>query len=197
MLPRYKALSLTLDVTADVTVMPGVARDIPYAIEGASENVQIETIAEGVKTAIVKTDTFSGKITVTIGENLEDGAKVLVFVIDKGQTVMQRITFENSVITITESTAGEISYAGGGFTIDLMTNADIEILIPSEASSWISFPASTKAVTHVQKVVNIAANEGGSRSATITVKDKYNPVSKDVTILQQSHQDYYESQNGV
>lgn len=193
MLPRYKALSLTLDVTVNVTVMPGTARDVPYTIDGASEDVQIETIAEGVKAAIVKTDTFSGKITVTIGENLEDGAKVLVFVIDKGQTVMQRITFENSVITIAESTVGEISYVGGEFTIDLMTNAEIEILIPSEVSGWITLPASTKGVAHLQKIVNIAANKGGSRTATITVKDKYNPVSRDVTILQQCHPDYYES----
>lgn len=201
MLPRYKALSLTLDVTENVTVMPGTARDIPYVIGGASEDVQIETIAEGVKATIVKTDAFSGKIMVSIGDTLEDGAKVLVFVVDKGQTVMSRITFENSVITVTESNAGEISYADGEFTIDLMTNADIEILIPSEVSSWITLPTSTKAVTHVQKVVNIAANDGGSRLATITVKDKYNPVSKDVTILQQCHPDYYESsdysKNGV
>lgn len=201
MLPRYKSLSLTLDVAEDVTVMPGVVRDIPYAIEGASEDVQIETIAEGVKATVVKTGAFSGKIAVTIGETLETEAKVLVFVVDKGQTVMQRITFENSVITVTENTAGEISYTGGEFTIDLMTNAAIEILIPSEASSWITLPTSTKAITHVQKVVDIAANEGGRRSATITVKDKYNPVSKDVTILQQCHPDYYESsdysKNGV
>lgn len=191
--PRYKPLSLILNMAEGVTVVANSHREITYRIDGASESVQIETVSEGVKAIVNKVDSFSGSIDITIGDAIEDGAKVLVFVVDKGQTVMQKLTFENSVITVTESTAGEISYAGGEFTIDLMTNADVEILIPSEASSWITLPTSTKAVTHVQKVVNIAANEGRSRLATITVKDKFNPVSKDVTILQQSHPDYYES----
>ena len=191
--PRYKSLSLILSMAEGVTVVTGSHREIAYRIEGASESVQIETVSEGVKAMVNKVDSFNGSIDVTIGETIEDDAKVLVFVVDKGQTVMQKLTFENSVITVTESTAGEISYAGGEFTIDLMTNADVEILIPSEASSWVSLPVGTKAVSHIQKSVTFAANEGASRTVTLTVKDKYNPVSRDVTVLQQCHPDYYES----
>lgn len=190
---RYKALSLNLEKTEAIIVTPGSIRDISYTIEGASEDVQIETIAEGVKATIVKNDAFSGKITVSIGEELEDGSKVLVFVVDKGQTIMRKLTFENSIITVTENTAGRISYEGGEFTINLMTNADIEIIIPSEASSWISLPYTTKSVEHVQRSIIVAPNKGASRSATLTVKDKFNPVSKDVTILQSEHPDFYES----
>lgn len=191
--PRYKPLSLILSIAEGVTVVNNSHREIAYRIEGASESVQIETISEGVKAMVNKVDSFNGSIDVTIGETIEDDAKVLVFVVDKGQTVMQKLTFENSVITVTESTAGEISYVGGEFTIDLMTNADVEILIPSEASSWVSLPVGTKAVSHIQKSVTFAANEGASRTVTLTVKDKYNPVSRDVTVLQQCHPDYYES----
>lgn len=191
--PRYKPLSLILSIAEGVTVVNNSHCEIAYRIEGASESVQIETISEGVKAMVNKVDSFNGSIDVTIGETIEDDAKVLVFVVDKGQTVMQKLTFENSVITVTESTAGEISYVGGEFTIDLMTNADVEILIPSEASSWVSLPVGTKAVSHIQKSVTFAANEGASRTVTLTVKDKYNPVSRDVTVLQQCHPDYYES----
>lgn len=192
-LPRYKAISLKINGTEGITVSPGNTREITYAIEGASEDVQIETIAEGVKATVVKTDAFSGKIKVSIGETLEEGAKVLVFVVDKGQTVMRKLSFENSIITVTENTASGISYAGGIYNIDLMTNADIEILIPSEASSWISLPSTTKSIEHIQRSVVVAPNEGLSRSVTITIKDRFNPVSKDITIFQSEHPDFYES----
>lgn len=55
-------------------------------------------VAEGVKASVVKSDIFTGKVSVTIGDTLEEGAKVLVFVVDKGQTVMQRLSFENSIM---------------------------------------------------------------------------------------------------
>ena len=192
-LPRYHAFTLTLDMEGDISATPGAVKDIAYSIGGATESVQIETIAEGVKASVLKTDAYSGKIRVVIGDVLEDGAHVLIFVVDRGETIMRKLTFENSVINVTANTAGEIDYTGGEFVIDLMTNADVEILIPSEASSWVSIPAGTKSVRNEQKRVVFAANENGSRSVTLTVKDRNNPVSKDITILQQANPDCYES----
>ncbi len=192
-LPRYRAFTFTLDMEGDIRATPGAIKDIAYTIDGATESVQIETIAEGVKASVAKTDAFSGKIHVVIGDVLEDGAHVLIFVVDRGETIMRKLSFENSVITVTENTAGEIDYTGGEFLIDLMTNADVEILIPSEASSWVSLPADTKSVRNEQKRVVFTANENGSRSVTLTVKDRNNPVSKDITILQQANPDSYES----
>ena len=192
-LPRYHAFTLTLDMEGDISATPGAEKDIAYTIGGATESVQIETIAEGVKASVLKTNAISGKIHVVIGDALEDGAHVLIFVVDRGETIMRKLTFENSVINVTANTAGEIDYTGGEFVIDLMTNADVEILIPSEASSWVSIPAGTKSVRNEQKRVVFAANENGSRSVTLTVKDRNNPVSKDITILQQANPDCYES----
>ena len=192
-LPRYHAFTLTLDMEGDISATPGAVKDIAYSIGGATESVQIETIAEGVKASVLKTDAYSGKIRVVIGDVLEDGAHVLIFVVDRGETIMRKLTFENSVINVTANTAGEIDYTGCEFVIDLMTNADVEILIPSEASSWVSIPAGTKSVRNEQKRVVFAANENGSRSVTLTVKDRNNPVSKDITILQQANPDCYES----
>lgn len=192
-LPRYRAFILTLDMEGDISATPGAIKDIAYTIDGATESVQIETIAEGVKASVLKTNATSGKIHVVIGDMLEDGAHVLIFVVDRGETIMRKLTFENSVINVTANTAGEIDYTGGEFVIDLMTNADVEILIPSEASSWVSIPAGTKSVRNEQKRVVFAANENGSRSVTLTVKDRNNPVSKDITILQQANPDCYES----
>lgn len=192
-LPRYRAFILTLDMEGDISATPGAIKDIAYTIDGATESVQIETIAEGVKASVLKTNATSGKIHVVIGDTLEDGAHVLIFVVDRGETIMRKLTFENSVINVTANTAGEIDYTGGEFVIDLMTNADVEILIPSEASSWVSHPAGTKSVRNEQKHVVFAANENGSRSVTLTVKDRNNPVSKELTILQQAHPDCYES----
>lgn len=192
-LPRYQAFTFTLDMEGDISATPGAIKDIAYTIDGATESVQIETIAEGVKASVLKTSAISGKIHVVIGDVLEDGAHVLIFVVDRGQTIMRKLTFENSIINVTANTAGEIDYTGGEFVIDLMTNADVEILIPSEASSWVSLPAASKSVRNEQKRVVFTANENGSRSVTLTVKDRNNPVSKDITILQQANPDCYES----
>ena len=181
--PKHRGLSIEISETDGVGVSPGTSRRLPYTISGASENVQIEAIAEGAQSLVIPKDKFTGEIQITAGATLAENARVLVFVADGETVILRKITLEQSSIQIQEAAARQVPYSGGEITIDILTNTEIEIEIPDNAASWITLVPDTKSHLLSRKL-SVAANEGAERTATLTVRDKHSSLHEELTVLQ-------------
>ena len=191
--PKYKQLDLVIEEPQGSGMAVGSVRDIPYSIKGASEDVQIETVAEGVKATVIPKDRYSGIIRVVGNEDLDGEAKVLVFVVDNGTTIMRKLIFEDRVLTVEEGAAREVSYLGGEVSLNVMTNTDFVVIVPDEASSWVSVSQDTKAAHSVTVRLFFEENQSVARAVTLNIKDVYSDYSLEYTVLQHENPDSYVS----
>ena len=133
----YKGFGIAFETTSDF-LTPGQSVDVPFVLTGADENTVVEAIAQGNwKAEVTLEGTTGGKVTVTAPEDSVTG-RVIVLANDGGtKTVMKTLTFLSGVMNVSTQSQ-EVYRAGGTVTFDVQTNLEYEVMIPEEASSWIS-----------------------------------------------------------
>ncbi|MBR6631606.1 MAG: hypothetical protein IKK89_06655 [Alistipes sp.] len=151
--------------------------EVSYTVDTVAERVEVEAIAAKnvADVEVVKGEGNTGVINITVGEN-EGESKVLVFVGDETRVIMRSITITSDAISFEANTTIEAPAAGGEVELAFISNEEVNVVIPEEAT-WISVAEATRTVVEKKSLtLNIEANEGVQREATVLLEAKNNPA---------------------
>lgn len=155
----------------------GCIFEVSYTVDTVAERVEVEAIAAKnvADVEVVKGEGNTGVINITVGEN-EGESKVLVFVGDETRVIMRSITITADAISFEANTTIEAPAAGGEVELAFISNEEVNVVIPEEAT-WISVAEATRTVVEKKSLtLNIEANEGVQREATVLLEAKNNPA---------------------
>lgn len=150
-LPRYKAVSITFDVqeqgiSAELTVQ------IPYTLKGATDKTTVSASSDGnYKVKLENQTSDGGIITVTAPDSYVDGYINVLVSDGNGYTSLNVINFYEWEMNISSLEEGQpLTYSiptdGGQITIPLDVNFDYEVVIPEDATDWVSATIKSRAV---------------------------------------------------
>ena len=164
-----RKLEITFDNTDDIAVIAGESCKVNYTITSSESEVHIATIAQnGWKASVTKSTEKAGYITVYAPNPLTT-EPIIVLVSDANTTIMRSLTFVDGVTTIaTESYA--ITNEATTLSVNVTTNLNYTVNIPSYASSWISLQGISTRATVRNDVINLNIKENttkSSRTATL------------------------------
>ena len=151
--------------------------EVSYTVDTVAERVEVEAIAAKnvADVEVVKGEGNTGVINITVGEN-EGESKVLVFVGDETRVIMRSITITAEAISFEANTTIDAPAAGGEVELAFISNEEVNVVIPEEAT-WISVAEATRTVVEKKSLtLNIEANEGVQREATVLLEAKSNPA---------------------
>lgn len=179
-LPRLCELSVELGETpADIA--PGSTFIVEYVISGGSGNAELTCIGEHGWTASITAETsHNGGIRIKAPETLTDG-KIILFASENDVTIMKAILFEGNFdqghCMSSKYDYYELDGTGGYVEVQLTTDQDYSVEIPSEARSWVSH-TDTRALRTDKVILGISANAPAmpAREAEITFKGEYDSV---------------------
>lgn len=162
-LPRQAAFSLNIANT-EVVVLPGETVKVAYTINGATETTAVYAVADGGFSVKVEAASVAeGNLAITAPSPLTDG-KVVVFAGDNTHAAMQVLTFEEGALTLVSDTYN-VEQAGGVVEVPVVTNLDYKVEVSAD---WIKY-TETKAMREETLVLNVAANTGDEREATVSL----------------------------
>lgn len=151
--------------------------EVSYTVDTVAERVEVEAIAAKnvADVEVVKGEGNTGVINITVGEN-EGESKVLVFVGDETRVIMRSITITAEAVSFEANTTIDAPAAGGEVELAFISNEEVNVVIPEEAT-WISVAETTRTVVEKKSLtLNIEANEGVKREATVLLEAKNNPA---------------------
>lgn len=143
-------------------------------------------IKQATKSKALGTKDFNFTILANEDFDKRDG-----YIMVQGNSLTEKIYIyqaQKNQLILTEDSYN-IPATGKDITVELRTNVDYEVTIPSNATSWIS-QITTKAIRTDQLKFHITKNEGNSRDAKIVIKDKNSDLSDTLFIVQGSNSDY-------
>ena len=164
-----RKLEITFEETEDIAILAGDACKVNYTITSSESEVHIATIAQnGWKASVTKSTEKTGYITV-YAPNPLTSEPIIVLVSDANTTIMRSLTFVDGVTNIaTKSYA--ITNEATTLSVNVSTNLNYTVSIPSTASGWISLENITTRATVRNDVINLNIKENtatSSRKATL------------------------------
>lgn len=172
-----KVTPLEIEFESISDAVTGSLVKVGYTITTTAERVEVEAIAAKnvADVEVVKGEGNTGVINITVGEN-EGESKVLVFVGDETRVIMRSITITADAISFEANTTIDAPAAGGEVELAFISNEEVNVVIPEEAT-WISVAEATRTVVEKKSLtLNIEANEGVQREATVLLEAKNNPA---------------------
>ena len=164
-----RKLEITFEDTEDIAILAGGFCKVNYTVTSSESEVHIATIAQnGWKASVTKSTEKTGYITVYAPNPLTT-EPIIVLVSDANTTIMRSLTFVNGVTNIaTKSYA--ITNEATTLSVNVSTNLNYTVSIPSTASGWISLENITTRATLRNDVINLNIKENtatSSRKATL------------------------------
>lgn len=164
-----RELEITFDETEYIAILAGGSCKVNYTITSSESEVHIATIAQnGWKASVTKNTEKTGYITV-FAPNPLTSEPIIVLVSDANTTIMRSLTFVGGVTNIaTKSYA--ITNEATTLSVNVSTNLNYTVSIPSTASSWISLNNITTRAAVRNDVINLNIKENtatSSRKATL------------------------------
>ena len=164
-----RKLNIEFDNLENIGIVAGGTCKVNYVITQSAPPVHIATIAQnGWRANVTKTSETEGYITV-YAPNPLTSEPIVVFVSDENTTIMRSMSFVKGVTTIATK-AYAITSEATTLNIDVQTNLDYTVNIPTEANSWISLKDITTRATMRNDVIKLDIEENvskSSRSATL------------------------------
>ena len=164
-----RKLEITFEDTENIAILAGGSCKVNYTITSSESEVHIATIAQnGWKASVTKSTEKTGYITV-YAPNPLTSEPIIVLISDANTTIMRSLTFVDGVTNIaTKSYA--ITNEATTLSVNVTTNLNYTVSIPSSASSWISLKNITTRATVRNDVINLNIKENtttSSRTATL------------------------------
>ena len=164
-----RKLNIEFGDIENIGIVAGGTCKVNYVITQSAPPVHIATIAQnGWRANVTKTSENEGYITV-YAPNPLTSEPVIVLVSDENTTIMRSLSFVEGVTTIVTK-AYAITSEATTLNIDVQTNLDYTVNIPTEANSWISLKDITTRATMRNDVIKLDVEENTSktsRSATL------------------------------
>ena len=164
-----RKLEITFEDTEDIAILAGGSCKVNFTITSSESEVHIATIAQnGWKASVTKSTEKTGYITVYAPNPLTT-EPIIVLVSDANTTIMRSLTFVDGVTSIT-TTSYALTNEATTLSVNVLTNLDYTVSIPSTASSWISLQGISTRATVRNDVINLNIKENtttSSRTATL------------------------------
>ena len=180
-------LSISFDIEEDTALIAGSTIKINYTITNSSSECHIATIAQNGWSAVVtKSSDKEGYITVTSPKPLTN-SPIIVLVSNSVTTIMRTLSFVHGFASI-ETDSYSVSFDATTLDINVQSNLDYTIEIPSSASSWISVKSVTTRATVRNDVITLTVAENTDASArTATIGLLYDGITVgNIKVYQQS-----------
>lgn len=127
-------------------------------------------------------DTKSITVNVSSNDTYDERSATITINVDGLQKDITVLQSERKVIKLSNKTAS-LTSDSQILEVELNTNVDYEVVIPENAKSWIS-NTTTKALRTEKLLLNIANNNGETRSTEIYVINKITNLNDTLTITQ-------------
>ena len=162
-------LSISFDIEEDAALIAGSTVKVNYTITNSDSECHIATIAQNGWSAVVtKSREKEGYITVTSPKPFTN-SPIIVLVSNSVTTIMRTLSFVDGFASV-ETDSYSVPFDATTLDINVQSNLDYTIEIPSSASSWISVKSVTTRATVRNDVITLTVaenNEASVRTATI------------------------------
>ena len=140
-LSRYKAVSIAFD-RQEQGISAGAIVRIPYTLEGATDKTVVSASSDGnYKVKLENQTSGGGVVTVSAPNPYVDGYITVLVSDGNGYTSLHVIRFYEWKISISSSDE-PITYGmladGGNVSVPLDINFDYDVVIPTDATGWVS-----------------------------------------------------------
>ena len=164
-----RKIEIKFDIEEDMIFVAGATIKVNYTIASLESEVHIATIAQnGWSAVITKVNELEGYITVTSPE-IFTNSPIIVLVSNSVTTIMRTLSFVEGFASV-ETDSYSVSYDATTIDINVRSNLNYTVEIPSSASSWISVKSiKSRAVVRNDVItLDIAENkETDARTETI------------------------------
>ena len=179
-------LGIRFSESEDIGVSAGETKTIEYTIVNGSAGTLVKVFGQnGWNAKVQKTDASKGSIIVTAPSPLVEGEIVVLVYEGDSKTVVRFLNFIKGTISAPKEA---YSFLGkeGTYEVNLDTNVDYDVNIPTEASSWLSYDGvQTKAMRRDRLGFHAAQNFGPDpRTAVVTITDKAKENTVKISITQ-------------
>lgn len=182
-IPMIPELSITFSKEDEVAVTLNSTKSVEYTIVSKSENPIIEVLSSAdLKAKVSKMDSHHGSIDIIIGNVVDEYSKVVVLVSDSTRVIMRTLYFEEMGLQVSGQNEKTVSSAGGAIDLEFLSNTDCYVEIP-DSITWLT-TGSTKAMRQQTITLEIQANAGDERVATVTVRAAESSLFATYTIRQ-------------
>lgn len=183
---QIKALDITFDTT-EKACMAGASVYIGYTIVGGDAETAVEAWGDGGWSAsVVCESATAGKIKVTAPADATSGKVVVLVTSGAGGVKMKSLHFVEGILTNIHDTY-EVVWETCTLNINLKTNLNYTVNIPTEVQEWISLAQTRSAVRNETLTFSIAENpEEMVRSATLDIIGECGDVLQSFEIVQKA-----------
>lgn len=179
-------LGIRFSESEDIGVAAGETKEIEYSILNGSSGTVVKVFGQnGWDARVQKIDASKGTIVVNVPSPLVEGEVVVLAYEGDSKTVVRFLNFVKGTISA-PSEAYSFSGKEGVYEVNLNTNVDYSVSIPSEAASWLSYSGvQTKAMRQDKLGFHCSQNFGPDpRSAVVTISDKAKENTVKISITQ-------------
>lgn len=188
--PKQVSLSIAFETDDLVVMAPNSTRDIKYTVTSVLPDVEVEALSSGDLEVMVipdETDKKKGLIRVkALGDVISEYSKVVVLVSNGEKVIMKTLKFEEEQIEVMDEAQLFCGASGGVIDLLYLANVDCDVMIPTDAKSWISVVPQSKALQQRSVRLQVAANEGGQREAVIILQNSNGSMKLEYTISQKA-----------
>lgn len=192
----YNSLDIEFDSDDLLLMIGNQTKAIGYKITSNIQDVEIEVMTSAdIKAKIInkdKSNPLIGEIQIITGAVIDtEYSKVVVIVTNGERIIMRKFLFTDEGLEVMDNAEKIAESYSGEMALEFISSVPYEVIIPSEAQSWISYNPTKAAELH-SIVISLAKNEGYARSADITVRSTDGSLSAVFNIRQKSDREFIE-----
>lgn len=194
-LPKESKLDILFNTSEYIVVNEGESYEVSYTLRGADSTTKVAAMAQdNYSVKVVPANYQSGKIVVTAPSADLKESQVLVFVSKGTQTIMRALYFSDSVLNVSTN-AVQLGCEAKDFAVEVTTNLDYTVYIPTSARSWLSV-ASTRAIREETLAFSATENTSTSRRSTIVELRNNGKIMQSIAINQEAGKSVVSLANG-
>ena len=184
-IPLYYSLSVSFSVDEHSSISPNTTFKINYEVNSNISDIMIDVVSSHDLNAFVSDiHAKKGQIEVAVGDAIDLHSKIIVFVSNGEKTIMRRLTFEEAALQIADNSIKSLPIEGGTVNLEYLSNVECEVVIPSDAKSWLSVVPATRALEQKSVTLKAEANSEKPRSTTVSIKYAIGDLELKYTINQ-------------
>lgn len=168
-LSRHKTVSIAFDIE-EQGISAGETVQIPYTLAGATDKTIVSASSDGnYKVKLGSQTANGGTITVTAPNPYVDGYINVLVSDGNGYTSLNVINFYEWKMSISsleeeQSLTYSIPTEGGNVSIPLDVNFDYDMIIPTDASDWVSATVESRAIIR-HETISLTINPNTTNTA--------------------------------
>lgn len=194
-IPKVQKFALIIS-SSKIVIRGGESISVDYTVSAADDDTIVDGFGtNGFEVTVNNSSISSGTIMITAPDLITNGKVFVIAVNGQGITSAHIISFEEGVFTLSEVPAAIIPKEGGDIELKVNTNYTytVNFEYSGEDSGWLTHKETveTKSVRSETIVFTVAANDGDSRTAELSLVSQEGHVLQSLLIAQDSGKEGY------